>query len=475
MCITTEDYVERARKVHGDMYDYSKTVFVSWNTKVCIICPEHGEFLQSPDSHLRDRGCPECGKKKRAESRRIWTKEKILKVAKKYKHSIDFKKANRSAYVAAQRMGLLEDLNNYWVLKQKPRNYWNYDNCKSAASECINRSSFLKKYPTAYKNSNKNGWLYNFFPVNEKNLKERIHSVYVYEDDVNKIVYVGRTLTRRLKIRDREHRRCGDTVYDGFVNMHIQIPEIVAVRNNLNGLESLYFEDYYVQEYRNRGYTVLNKAKTGVNHGRLGSISSGKLTCSYCYEVAKTCRTIKEFAEKDCSAYLKSCKMGWNDEYDWFEELHKPKGYWDNFDNFYNEYVRCGKSLTRLQDESSSCYKIALKNGFTKNLHTKRIAPNKKWTEQTLTELIKSNNYKTKKDLKEHEHGAYMACWRLGLLDNFFEKYDVKPRGYWNIFENIVQEAQCYKNRTELWKCNPSAYGYARKNGWLDILYPKIN
>ena len=58
--MTTEEFIERAKKVHGDKYDYSKTVFVSWNTKVCIICHEHGEFWQDPYNHLRGKGCPKC-------------------------------------------------------------------------------------------------------------------------------------------------------------------------------------------------------------------------------------------------------------------------------------------------------------------------------------------------------------------------------------------------------------------------------
>ncbi len=53
-------FKEKARKVHGDRYDYSKVEYVDNATKVCIICPEHGEFMQRPYSHLNGNGCPEC-------------------------------------------------------------------------------------------------------------------------------------------------------------------------------------------------------------------------------------------------------------------------------------------------------------------------------------------------------------------------------------------------------------------------------
>jgi len=58
--VTTEEFIEKARKIHGNKYDYSKTEYTVSRNKVCIICPEHGEFWQSPYSHLQGAGCPKC-------------------------------------------------------------------------------------------------------------------------------------------------------------------------------------------------------------------------------------------------------------------------------------------------------------------------------------------------------------------------------------------------------------------------------
>lgn len=58
---TLNDFITKSRKVHGDKYDYSKVKYIDKRTKVCIICPEHGEFWQTPDSHINSRcGCPKC-------------------------------------------------------------------------------------------------------------------------------------------------------------------------------------------------------------------------------------------------------------------------------------------------------------------------------------------------------------------------------------------------------------------------------
>lgn len=57
---TTEEWIIEAKEIHGDKYDYSKTVFINTNTKVCIICPKHGEFWQLPYNHLSGEGCSKC-------------------------------------------------------------------------------------------------------------------------------------------------------------------------------------------------------------------------------------------------------------------------------------------------------------------------------------------------------------------------------------------------------------------------------
>lgn len=61
--LTQEEFIKRSVVRHGSKYDYSKTKYVNTYTKVCIICPEHGEFWQSPRHHFRSNGCYECGRK----------------------------------------------------------------------------------------------------------------------------------------------------------------------------------------------------------------------------------------------------------------------------------------------------------------------------------------------------------------------------------------------------------------------------
>lgn len=66
--LTKEEFLERARSVHGNKYDYSKVEYINSKTKVCIICPKHGEFWQTPNDHLDNHGCMECKKDAQSKS-----------------------------------------------------------------------------------------------------------------------------------------------------------------------------------------------------------------------------------------------------------------------------------------------------------------------------------------------------------------------------------------------------------------------
>ena len=53
-------YIARAREVHGDKYDYSKTKYIDMRTAIEIVCPVHGSFYQRAQSHILGHGCPFC-------------------------------------------------------------------------------------------------------------------------------------------------------------------------------------------------------------------------------------------------------------------------------------------------------------------------------------------------------------------------------------------------------------------------------
>jgi len=59
MCVlmTTDKFVEKAKSIHGDKYDYSKSIYINSNTKVEIGCRLHGYFFQQPNVHYHSKYC----------------------------------------------------------------------------------------------------------------------------------------------------------------------------------------------------------------------------------------------------------------------------------------------------------------------------------------------------------------------------------------------------------------------------------
>jgi very-short-patch-repair endonuclease len=56
------EFISKAIKIHGNRYDYSKVEYINARTKITIVCKEHGEFYQRPDNHLSNYNCQKCSK-----------------------------------------------------------------------------------------------------------------------------------------------------------------------------------------------------------------------------------------------------------------------------------------------------------------------------------------------------------------------------------------------------------------------------
>ena len=93
---SVEEWIDKVRKVHNGKYDYSKVEYYRSSQKVCIICPEHGEFWQIPAMHLSGRGCPICKQSHLENKVEQMLKENNIKYISQYKtewlgkQSLDF-------------------------------------------------------------------------------------------------------------------------------------------------------------------------------------------------------------------------------------------------------------------------------------------------------------------------------------------------------------------------------------------------
>ena len=89
-----ELWFEKAKKVHSNKYDYSKVNYVNNKTKVCIICPKHGEFWQIPTNHLQGKGCLKCGREISSLKQSLSKDEFVKRAIKIHQNYYDYSKVD---------------------------------------------------------------------------------------------------------------------------------------------------------------------------------------------------------------------------------------------------------------------------------------------------------------------------------------------------------------------------------------------
>ena len=136
---TKENFINKSNLIHNSKYDYSKVEYINTDTKVCIICPIHGEFWQTPHNHLNGQQCPKCALEISANKRKK-TKEQFFESAKKiYGVTYDLSKAeyiNNKTKVCV----ICPNHGEFWI---KPNSFLNGHSCPQCWVE--NRKSILRE------------------------------------------------------------------------------------------------------------------------------------------------------------------------------------------------------------------------------------------------------------------------------------------------------------------------------------------
>jgi len=169
--VTIEEFVERAKKVHGDKYDYSKTVYNGMHEKVCIICPIHGEFWQTPVTHLRGGGCQECASISRWDTKGRITTEVFIEKAKKihgdkYDYSkVEYKDSRTKVCIICPIHG------EFW---QTPNNHLTKYGCKKCAMDALASNKPISVEEFIEKARKVHGDKYDYSKVIYKNCKTKV-------------------------------------------------------------------------------------------------------------------------------------------------------------------------------------------------------------------------------------------------------------------------------------------------------------
>lgn len=124
------EFLEKARAIHGDLYEYLLDDYINNKTKIKITCPIHGVFEQTPDAHLRGCGCPICASKTSAEM-------KICKAASEFLEKAKAVHGDKYDYTPFQYNGALSKskfgCRIHGVFEQTPSAHLNGQGCPQCA------------------------------------------------------------------------------------------------------------------------------------------------------------------------------------------------------------------------------------------------------------------------------------------------------------------------------------------------------
>lgn len=241
-----------------------------------------------------------------------WNYERCYEEAMKCKTLVEFKKEHHTAYSIAVKHKWLEHY--YWLERiHKPHNYWSYENCYNYALKCKTLNEFRTLYASAERAARKNGWIkdYVWFERSINVFEDKVDNVYAYVFNDLKSVYIGRTIN--LKERDENHHKYG-SVFNFAKENGLDVPNQTLLETNITLVEGLIYENLYEEQYKSDGWNILNKAKTGLHSGSLGTIGKHKWSKKKCFEAAAKCKGRGEFHDKYYRAWKESVKNNWIDE-----------------------------------------------------------------------------------------------------------------------------------------------------------------
>jgi hypothetical protein len=148
-----EEFIKKARKEHGDKYDYSKVDYVNAMTKVCIICKEHGEFWQTPSAHTQGSGCHKCANEATSKRCRCSKEEFIKKANEVHQNKYDYSNVRYCDALTKVCIICLKH-GKFW---QQPNNHLSGAGCHKCANEAhgdryrFSKEDFIKKANEVHK------------------------------------------------------------------------------------------------------------------------------------------------------------------------------------------------------------------------------------------------------------------------------------------------------------------------------------
>lgn len=401
-------------------------------------------------------------------------KENVFVEAHKYVTRTKFRESCYLAYISAKNNGWLEEMDWLYKSERRENGYWNVkENVFAVATKCSYKSEFRKKYPGAYASAWVHHWLDEMhFQTKDSKGDPRgpIHIIYVYIDEVDKCAYVG--ATNDIKRRDSEHRREeNDPVFKHFKAKGIEIPKCkilldgltIVERQREERIQSLYYRDVL-------HYKLLNNPNlTGENIGSIGALAS-KWTKAKVIREAEKYKTPTEFFTKSAGAYDAALryKMMNKETFPWFYSNRMPPRWWNDKGHVFEE----SRKYTTWEEffwKSPAAHFSARKHKWAEEMTwlIRKQAPQKYWQDENNL-INESKKYKTKTEFFKGCHAAYDYAQKHNLWEKMpWIKTTIKESGYWTK-ERVLEEGKKYSTKKDFLKNAPTAYSKANKYHWMD-------
>ena len=462
--LTTEEFIKKARAVHGDKYDYSKVEYVGNKAKVCIICKEHGEFWQQASNHLKGAGCPKCGFITSSSKQRIWTRERCFELAMRYKDLTSFAKECQVAYGKACRNDWIRDYS--WLeRKSLPSGYWTKELVMEEAHKYSSSGEFKKGSKLAYNAACRNGWIKECVWFSKpKNAKKWDYDTCLEEAHkyVTRAEFRENAISAYNKARD-----------NGWLEEYTWL----AITNpwNYNSCMEEAHKYIYYHDFRSKSHDAFMTAR---NNGWLKLYTwlikepiepyNKKWNYETCFAEAKKYKTRSEFNKKRSGAYDVARRNGWLVDYIWMPDLTESDAKVDSvycyvFEDQKAAYV--GRTLMYRQHirdiehgnyEKDAVYKFAHKHNCD--------IPQMKIIEENLT--IQQGREREDYWRKYYEANGYTMLNR-GATGKKSGSIGAIASGKWT-FEKAYKIAQAFQTVNEMCEEYEYLYKISKARGWLE-------
>lgn len=354
-------------------------------------------------------------------------KEQCRIAASKYQYISEFRENEPRMYSKAYGQHWLSE---FFPNRKARKSKYTKEYCQSLASICRTRREFRDKFNTAYHVSYKNKWLDDLGLPDRKTTNRMAHrsisddevlicarkydtisqfrhrdgkmysvavkrkmlgmftwldynpeitngfydNVYVYEFPQFKVAYVGRTVNPSL--RDLNHRKPGDVVYEYAIASGVEIPAPKYLYKKITLNEGRVQEGVVMEQYRDSGWKLLNRQRAG-GIGNLRRVSKKHLL-----DIARGYEFVRDLMAERPGVYKSLSKYGWLSECTWLKRKHGGRtpglrmvnyvSKWADYDVCKTEAMKY-KSRNEFRVGSCGAFEYAWQQGWVQEWFPKKL------------------------------------------------------------------------------------------------------